>query len=160
MYHDFEALHKSRSLPLLPVFRQLSPVQLPLHVTPPKSIWFSLYTNVVYRLVVFPSKNRAPTLNSRSILSSKAAISSISSCSPSFSHISTHISNKDSLCSAKHQSKFDCYRSHWCTDACSCAPHTSTATFLSSTLTRKFPLRICQMLYQSPGTAFLLLQRK
>lgn len=68
IYHDFETLHKSRSLQLFPKFRQLSLDQTPLHVTLPMSIWFSLYTNVVYRLVVLPSKNRTPTRNSHSIL--------------------------------------------------------------------------------------------
>lgn len=131
----------------------------PLHVTLPVSIWFSLYTNVVYRLVVFPPKNRTPTVNFIIFWSSKSAISS-NSCSPSFSCISTHISNRVLLCVAKRQNNFSCYRSHWCTDPCSHAPHTSTAILLSSTSTRKFPLCTCQMLYQGPGRAFRLLQKK
>lgn len=159
MHHDFETLHKSRSLQLFPMFRQLSLDQSALHITLPMSIWFSLYTKMVYRLLILPSKNRTPTMNSHSIRSSKSAISS-NSCSPLFSCISTHISSKDLLCPAEHQNKFDRSRSHWCIDIRSCAPHTSTATLLSSTLTRKFPLGICQMLYQSPGTASLLFQRK
>lgn len=68
MYHDFEILPKSRSLQLSPMFRQLSLDQSPLHVTLPMSIWFFLHTNVIYRLVVFPSKNSKPTINSHSIL--------------------------------------------------------------------------------------------
>lgn len=149
MHHDFETLHKSRSLQLFPKFRQLSPDQSPLHGTLPMSIWFSLYTNGVYRLVVFPSKNRTPTVNSHSILIIKICnIIQLLLLSFILTYLNSHQQQGLALFSKtpKEIWLLQVPLVHSWLFLCSLHFHSNPPLFHMNS---KFPLGICQMLYQS-----------
>lgn len=154
MHHDFETLHKSRSLQLLPMIRQLFLHQSPLHVTLPMSIWFSLYTSMVYRFVAFPSKNRTPTTNSRSILIIKICkIIQLLLSSFILTYLNSHQHRGLALFSKTT-------KQIWLFQVQLMHSFMPVLVLLSSTLTRKFPLGICQIFYQSPDSIFSAFAKK